>query len=392
MKRVLILDANQRSALAATRSLGRHGVPVITADEAPSSLASNSKYSESYLIYPSPKSHSTQFIDFLIKYINIATIDIVIPMTELTTTLILENQDAFSDVILPFADLNTVNSLADKCQLMRTAEKLLIPFPKTWFVDSLENLPNLDTLPYPLIMKPGKSWQCQDGSWDRHAVRIAENPSEAKKIATNESSFNGHPFMLQECVAGIGQGVFAFYERGQPVVTFAHRRLREKPPSGGVSVLCESIPVDPQLEAYSKALLDEAGWHGVAMVEFKVDPLTNTSYLMEVNTRFWGSLQLAIDAGIDFPWLLYKSACREPLSPVQDYRTGIRSRWLLGDLDNLYLRLRDTKSTIWQKITAVADFFTPHPLTTYHEVNRWDDLKPFIFELKQYLAAVFIKN
>ena len=48
-------------------------------------------------------------------------------------------------------------------------------------------------------------------------------------------------------------------------------------------------------------LLDELNWHGVAMVEFKVTE-DGTPYLMEINTRFWGSLQLAIDAGVDFPY------------------------------------------------------------------------------------------
>ena len=32
---------------------------------------------------------------------------------------------------------------------------------------------------------------------------------------------------------------------------------------------------------------------------------------MEINTRFWGSLQLAVDAGVDFPWLLYRMVSGE---------------------------------------------------------------------------------
>ena len=86
----------------------------------------------------------------------------------------------------------------------------------------------------------------------------------------------------------------------RPVAFFAHKRLRERPPWGGVSVLSESAEPDPRLKALARQLLDDACWHGVAMVEFKVAP-DGTPYLMEINTRFWGSLQLAIDAGVDFP-------------------------------------------------------------------------------------------
>ncbi|MCG6900719.1 MAG: hypothetical protein LJE75_12070 [Gammaproteobacteria bacterium] len=71
-------------------------------------------------------------------------------------------------------------------------------------------------------------------------------------------------------MAVLGQGVFALYNHGKPLVFFAHRRLWEKPPSGSVSVFSESIPVDPVMEGYARTLLDHVGRHGVAMVEFKV--------------------------------------------------------------------------------------------------------------------------
>ena len=47
-------------------------------------------------------------------------------------------------------------------------------------------------------------------------------------------------------------------------------------------------------------LLTALNWHGVAMVEFKIDA-TGQHWLMEINPRLWGSLALSIDAGVDFP-------------------------------------------------------------------------------------------
>ena len=46
--RILITDSDNRSALAATRSLGRAGYQVFTAGEAHPSLASASKYSSGF--------------------------------------------------------------------------------------------------------------------------------------------------------------------------------------------------------------------------------------------------------------------------------------------------------------------------------------------------------
>ncbi len=388
MKRVLILDANQRSALAATRSLGRRGIPIITADETSDSLAGSSRYSELYFRYPSPRTDSKLFVDTLVHLISEYNIEILLPMTELTTTLVLEAK--FHNVIIPFADVKTVESLADKCSLMLMAEELEIPVPKTWHAETPEQLPvNLIDLPYPLVLKPGKSWLRRDNEWSRNAVRFANNPASAEEILRSDPAFHSHPFMLQQCVSGHGQGLFALYDHGKPVAFFAHRRLREKPPAGGVSVLSESIAIDQDILTYARKLLDRAVWHGVAMVEFKVDDNDGTPYLMEVNTRFWGSLQLAVNAGVDFPWLLYQLACGQTLTPLDGYKTGVRSRWLLGDLDNLYLVLRDRHYSVKNKLIAIRQFMTPSPFKTRHEVNRWGDMRPFWHELKRYVRDLF---
>ena len=69
------------------------------------------------------------------------------------------------------------------------------------------------------------------------------------------------------------------------------------------------------------------------MVEFKTDPRDNQPKLMEVNPRWWGSLQLSILSGVDFPYLLYKLVTEGDVEPVLDYKVGVRCRWLLpGDI------------------------------------------------------------
>lgn len=385
MNRVLILDALQRSALAVTRSLGTKSIAVFTADESITALAGSSKFSTLYFSYPSPRLYPEQFIETLCDIIKQHDIDTLMPMTELTTQLLLMHQSAFPDVTIPFPTLSVVDSLADKCKLMQMAESLGVPIPKTYYVNDPENLPcKLEDLPYPLVLKPGKSWILHQGQWRRAAVRIANNIADAKNILDSDWAFSTHPFMLQQCVEGEGAGVFAIYDQGKPLALFAHRRLREKPPSGGVSVLSESAPIDPVLAAPAQKLLDHVHWHGVAMVEFKVAP-DGTPYLMEINTRFWGSLQLAVDAGVDFPYMLYQLACGENPETIINYKTGIKLRWLLGDLDNLYLTLRNRQLSTGTKLLAALTFILPSPGKTRHEINRWSDLKPFWWELKQYL-------
>lgn len=388
MKSVLVLDANQRCALAATRSLGKRGIAVYTADEAPAALAGCSRFAVRHFNYPSPRLNPDQFIDNVSQLVKELQIEILLPMTELTTTLLLKHEALFPETTLPFPDVNAIEPLSNKCSLMRIAESLNVPVPRTLYIDNPAS-PRFDpeTISYPAVFKPGASWLQHRGQWLRASVRIAQNPTEVDEILQTDIAFQAYPYMVQEYVPGQGQGVFALYDNSNPVAFFAHKRLREKPPHGGVSVLSESTNADPTLLTHARNLLAHARWHGVAMVEFKVSP-DGTPYLMEINTRFWGSLQLAIDAGIDFPWLLYQVACNEKSDPVHDYKTGTRLRWLLGDLDNLYLTLRDKRYSLRSKLIALGRFLTPSPFRTRHEVNRWDDLGPAWCEIKTYIRDI----
>lgn len=118
------------------------------------------------------------------------------------------------------------------------------------------------------------------------------------------------------------------------------------------------------------------------MVEFKGD------YVMEVNARFWGSLQLAIDCGVDFPNLLLDpSVVSESYdSLVERTVPNKRLRWLLGDFDRLYLCAKQGRPQLVREVLA---FLTPNFSQTKHETFRWRDPLPAWWELRKYIADVF---
>jgi predicted ATP-grasp superfamily ATP-dependent carboligase len=200
--------------------------------------------------------------------------------------------------------------------------------------------------------------------------------------------------LIQQRIAGPGIGLFALFDHGELLTAFAHRRLREKPPSGGVSVLCQSVVVDPRLRDEAVRLLGPLGWHGVAMLEYKQDAATGRCFLVEVNGRFWGSLQLAVDAGVDFPYLSYQLAQgRRPEVP-RTYRVGVSNRWLLGDLDHLLLRLfrrdRDLRlpDAAPSRLRTLIEFVKSTRPGMPDQVLSRDDGRPFRYELREY-ARIF---
>jgi predicted ATP-grasp superfamily ATP-dependent carboligase len=390
MSKVLILDANQRSALAATRSLGKKGIPVVVADEAGTTLSGSSRYCQESFSYPSPYEYPEGFITTVAQESMKREINVILPMTEITTYLVLKCRDRFMNIQIPFAPFEAFDLLTDKGKLLQLADQLGIPIPRTNLISNGGELHSLPPqLKFPVVLKPYRSRIPSNGKWISASVKYARSAQELDETTATHEYFYKHSFLLQEYIAGQGQGIFALYDHGKPVVFFAHKRIREKPPSGGVSVFSESIETDSDLREIARRILDHVNWHGVAMVEFKVAP-DGTPYLMEINARFWGSLQLAIDAGVDFPHLLYQLAVGERPGPVNGYKVGVKSRWLLGDLDSLYLTFKNhsgqsfTLTSRWQEITHFLNLFEKG---TRYEVNRWDDLKPFLFELKQYLGG-----
>ena len=131
-------------------------------------------------------------------------------------------------------------------------------------------------------------------------------------------------------------------------------------------------------------------WQGVAMVEFKRDAKTGTPYLMEINGRFWGSLQLAVDAGVDFPALVVAAALGHQPLPVLQYRIGVRSRWWWGDIDHLLIRLRHSATHLalppdapssWRVLGEFLALWRPGDRS---EVFRITDPRPFLRETAQW--------
>jgi len=387
MESVLVLDARQRSALAVVRSLGSKGVRVISADTSSQALAGSSKFSFASEVY-ADSSNSDAFIDDVNRIIQKYDIKVLYPTTEVTVYTLLEFQENLLPVKLPFNDIDTVRSLSDKAALIERCKQLSVQAPSSEYYDNFQALAASSShFDFPVVLKPILSKIKVDGAWLATSVTYAYSQSELESIASTSIAFRDHPFMLQEYIKGHGAGVFLLYDHGTCIAHFAHKRLREKPPTGGVSVLSESIRADEKQLNTAKKILDSVSWHGVAMVEFKVTE-AGEPYIIEVNPRFWGSLQLAIDSGVDFPYLLHEATMGRACPAVISYREGQKLRWLLGDLDRLYLVLKGRQYTWLEKFKEIVRFMLPFAPRRRYEVNRFGDFRPFLAELKLYFESL----
>lgn len=391
---ILVMDGDTRPALAITRSLGRKGHRVIVGAKSQPSLAQASRYCHASFTYPDPVRNSVGFVETLLRTIRERSVDVVLPVTEITTALVVQNRAEIErNSLVPFPAAAIFNRAADKVEVLALAKKLSIPIPLGVVLERPGERPIWPSgLRFPVVVKPHRSRILVDGRWQSTSVTYAESEEELQAILAAKDP-SEYPILLQERIVGPGVGVFMCYQRGRQVAEFSHRRIREKPPSGGVSVLCESASVSPQAKSHAQALLDALGWEGVAMVEFKLDQADQTLKLMEINGRFWGSLQLAIDAGVDFPALLVQTLSDEPMSVIDTYRVGVRSRWLMGDFDALLMRLFKREDELHLppghagKLLSILRFLKVWQKDTYNEIVRLSDLKPALHELQRWFAA-----
>ena len=390
--RILVTDSDTRSALAAVRALGKDGHEVIIAGDCHPSLASVSRYCSGFEPCPHPGLNPEGFITALVEIACRRQIDLLLPMTEITTLLATEHRGLLPDGCnLPFPDALTVSVASDKARIVRLAEELGVPTPKTFIVASADE-GMAAGLPFPVVVKPARSRVRIGSTWLSTGVSYATDLAMLRRILTGLPPA-AYPVLLQERIEGAGRGLFACFDRGQPVAFFAHRRLREKPPSGGVSVLCESTSLDPIAVEYGTRLLSRLGWQGVAMVEFKQDIRDGSLRLMEINARFWGSLQLAIDAGVNFPCILANIAAgKRPTGPVQ-YREGVRTRWLAGDVDALLMLLTRSRRALALppshpgRLVTLARFLRLWDRDTHYEIERLDDPNPMRLEWRRRLLG-----
>lgn len=391
--KVLLTDGDERATLAATRALGKQGVDVVVGAASDRSLAATSRYCTDSFAYPSPYSRPNEFLNCIQGIIAKQSFDAVFPMSDIVMHVIAPHKVEFERYTrLPIPEYKVFGSISDKYNLMRVAMELKVPIPDTIFVPdgNIEHV--LGSVPtFPVVVKPGCSIIRHESGWRKTAVLYAQNERQLREVFERHEYLK-RPSLIQSRIVGEGQGVFVLMNEGTLIAAFAHRRLREKPPSGGVSVLRESIPLDKAVVDPAIRLLQHVRWHGVAMVEYKVEHGTKTPMLMEINGRFWGSLQLAMDSGLNFPWLLFLMATGHVARCTDSsYRVGVKSRWLLGDLDHLLLRLFKPASVLnlppgsasrWQCVRDFARFFDRD---TYYEMERPGDMRPFFHELLQYV-------
>jgi len=332
---VLVTDGYWRKTVAAVRALGRAGAVVDVADPRRLAPAAFSRHCRRRLRSPDPAGAPEEFASWAGRQLASGGYSLLLPTEEQTCLALSRARERHPfGAWVPVPPPGPLQDAADKLGAARRAEAVGIPTPATRPFSPGELLP------------PGGTWVLKPrrGTGARGLRRVAGG-QEVEPLARDLETRFG-PLVLQSLVRGRrnGYGVSLLYDaRGQCRAGFVHRKIREFPASGGVSTCAESVQ-RPDLVALARRYVEgdpPLPWQGLVNLEFKVDPATGTPRLLEVNPRLWGSVALAVRAGVDFPALLWDlSRGREP-PPAFAYPAGVRLRWTVyGELAHAWQRLR----------------------------------------------------
>jgi predicted ATP-grasp superfamily ATP-dependent carboligase len=336
--RILVLDGHSPAGLALTRSLGRAGHWVaVGSNQGMLAPADRSRYCRLRFKYPVPSDNVPGFVEAVLQFARPNKLDLIIPVTDWTVIPLSKFRDAFQGICrLALGPHSALEIAADKYRTISLARDLQIPIPQTALVRSLQELDSVTcSSTFPVVVKDRFSARWEGDRAVLGSVAYAYSKDDLRaKVATRLKQAGD--VLIQQFVAGSGVGFSALATEQGIYLPFMWRRVRETDPRGSGSSASESVPLDEQLRGSSSLLIMRVGLQALSMVEFKVPLDGGPPVLMEINARPWGSMQLAISCGIDYPVALVAWMLEGEL-PAHDvaYRPGITCRRLVGELTHL---------------------------------------------------------
>jgi predicted ATP-grasp superfamily ATP-dependent carboligase len=369
---VLVLDADHKNALAIIRHLGKtkqYEIDVVSHNKR--SIGFYSKYANEKILVHDPKKDANAYLNDLLGILIKKKYAVILPVSYISYQICSENKEKISEhTHLTITSHENIKLASSKVQTYAFAEKIAVPYPAIIKVNSLDEIESLDP-EFPCVIKA-------PFEIGKNVVDYAHNKEQFirkyRAICDKHNMADTLP-IVQRYIDGGGFGFFAYYENGQCKNFFIHKRLREYPASGGFSTTAEAF-YDPKIETYGKKILDALNWDGVAMVEFKQDKRTGEYYLMEINAKFWGSLELALVNGVNFPQMLIDRALGKDVKTNDSYGRK-RFQWILnGDLFHLFQRPWHLFAFIRDLFIARNDFY-------------WSDIKPNLYQVANIFVHYF---
>lgn len=303
--KILVIPAHNNASLNIVQTLGRIYKVSVLGMKGYFNKAFFSKFKyKSYVIENFNNQTVEKIINILIDISK--DYDLIIPTNDVFSLIISKHKSLFQNKAIVM-DYDKLLKFMDKSYISKFFKK----HPQ--FYDE-------NNVKFPAVVKSKSSYFLEDNKIVKGKLLIVNNDDELKN-ALKEVPYP----IIQEKVEGKGWGIEFLFNK-EIILAFSHVRIREADPKGSYSSCAMSIPLNFEILKEIENILKSLDYFGVGMVEMKGD------YFIEFNPRFWGSLSLAIECGLNFPLYLIKAHIGEKIEKNYNYKIGVISRWLYSEI------------------------------------------------------------
>ena len=373
---VLVLDGRARQSLVTVRSLGSRGLRIATLETCNGVPAFSSRWCAQKYICPANEG-TEEYLAYLEQVLDATRARVLITASDGTIELIRRYRERLEQrVQIALAKEPGLGIAINKEQTLTIASRLGLGVPRGVTVrDGSEVGMALHEIGLPAVIKPVVSWLEGKQQSHRVACHLVTNSDEAYR-AVEELTGSGGAVLFQQFLSGRRESLSYFYASGTIYARFAQLVKRTDPPLGGTDVLRQSIAIPADLDEQAEKLVREINLEGYCLVEFRRDS-AGKPYLMEINSRLSAGIELAVRAGVDFPYLLYQWTSGKPINVMSGYRTGMGMRFLWGDISATAASVRQRgRPGVSPPARAILDFCTSFFVPTRYDYLDWRDPLP----------------
>lgn len=382
-----VILSTHTMGLAVIRSLGNFGIPLLALTYNMVDMGQVSKYVKRIVKMPHPENESDHFIAKLLRLGKSLNRSVLIPADDATVVTVSKNKKILEEYFtVACPDWETAKKFIIKKYTYQIAEAEGIPIPYTIFPDYVEEAKIYSKcVSYPCLVKPFESHKYFE--LFNRKMSIVNNPNDLVK-QVESSLLNKLPVMLQEIIPGDetdGINYNSYRAEGKLIQDCYAQKVRLSCNGYGVPVVVKSIGTVPKVAGYTEKLLNNMDFNGFSCTEFKLDRRDNRFKLMEINGRHNRSALLAVESGINFPFIEYNHLVNNNLPAPVKYKTGIY--WIdeFKDFEKFYDR-------IFKEKYKFMDFLEPYINPHVFAVGSINDPAPFIKRLGDAFKLFSIKS
>lgn len=375
----LVVDASLRQSLVSVRSLGRRGLSIVALETDRHAPAFSSRWCQRGVICSSSE-NADAYLSSLEHVLKLARPKVIIPSADGTVALVRRHRTQLEQrVHVALAREESLAIAVNKEQTLDVAQQLGLRVPRGMIVRSVaEGRDALKEIGLPAVIKPVESWLWHgEEQGERFASQLVTTPEEAYQAIEALTGCGGST-LFQKFLSGRREAVSFLYAQGSVYARFAQWAKRTEPPLGGQSVWRQSIAAPSDISEQAERLIREIDLEGYSEVEFRRDN-DGVPYLMEINPRLSASVEVAVRAGVDFPYLLYQWASGEPIDSVEHYQTGVWMRYLKGDIMTTIEALQQRgRPGVTPPTQAILDFWLSFFIPAGYDYLDLQDYAPAV--------------